>query len=135
MSSQVYAYLTISGFSCAPEAVEALVGLPAQEVRLVGEKTGGGRLITENSWSSKPPVPSGEEQPDFYVSAVLDHIAQRPQELREFLRQHNAGVNCVGYFRRINAGFHMEPPLVARCAELGIWLDFDLYNYTAEDEP
>ncbi len=135
MSSQVYAYLTVSGFSCAPEAVEALVGLPTERIQLVGQKTRGGRLITENIWSSKPPVPSGEEQPDFYVSAVLDHIEGRPPQLKEFLRQHDSGVNCVGYFRRINGGFHMEPQLIARCAELGIWLDFDLYNYTVEDEP
>ena len=134
MSTQVYAHLSITGFSCAPEAVEALVGLASQRVRLIGETTRSGRRITENSWSSEPPVPAGEEQPDFYVSAVLDHIARRPPELREFLRKHDSGINCVGHFCRRNGGFHMEPQLIARCAELGLWLNFDLYNYGVEDD-
>ena len=135
MPSEVYAYLTISGFSCTPQAIEALVGLPPRWVWLVGQTTRSGRPITENSCSSVPPVPAGEEQPDFYVSAVLDHFAQRPPELQRFLRQHDSGINCVGYFRRLNGGFHMAPQLIARCAALGIWLDFDLYNYTSEDAP
>jgi hypothetical protein len=135
MSSNVYAYLSICGFTCGADTVGSLVGLPAQLIQLVGERTRGGRLITENSWSGKPPVPAGEEQPDFYVSAVLDHIAARPPELAEFLRQHDSGINCVGYFRRVNGGFHMERELVSRCAALGLWLDFDLYNYTVKDEP
>lgn len=135
MSSQVYAYLTISGFSCGPELIESLVGLPSDRVQRIGQRTRGGRLITENVWSSKPPVAPGEEQPDFYVSAVLDHIARRPPELKDLLRKHDSGINCVGHFHRINGGFHMQPQLIARCAEIGIWLDFDLYNDTLEDEP
>jgi hypothetical protein len=135
MSSRVYTYLTVSGFICEPEAVTSLVGLAPESVRLVGERTRAGRLITENIWSGQPPIPEGEEQPDFYVTAVLDHIATRPPELTAFLRRHDSGINCVGYFERVNGGFHMSSELVARCAELGIWLDFDLYNYTPADEP
>jgi hypothetical protein len=97
----------------------------------VGDRTLGGRLVTENSWSSQPPIPAGEEQPDHYVLAVLDHIASRPPELAEFLRRHDSGINVVGEFRRMNGGFHMSPELVARCADLGVWLDFDLYNFVA----
>jgi hypothetical protein len=135
MSSRVYAYLTVSGFTCEPEAVTSLIGLAPEHIRLAGQRTRGGRLITENTWSGKPPVLAGEEQPDFYVAAVLDHISARPPEVVEFLRSHDSGINCVGYFERVNGGFHMSSELVARCAELGIWLDFDLYNYTASDEP
>lgn len=135
MSSCVYAYLTISGFSCEPEAVTAFVGLPAERVMLVGDRTRGGRLITESIWSSKPAVPPGEEQPGHYVSAILDHIAAQPAELADFLRRHDSGIHCVGEFRRINGGFHMPRELVARCASLGLWLDFDLYNHTVEAEP
>ena len=135
MTSRVYAHLTVSGFSCASEAVAALVGLPAKSVQLAGSRTRGGRLVMENSWSSQPPIPPGEEQPDHYVVAVLNHIAAQPPELTEFLARHEAGINCVGEFRRVNGGFHMPGELVARCAALGLWLDFDLYNYTAEDEP
>lgn len=29
----------------------------------------------------------------------------------------------------------MSSELVARCANLGLWLDFDLYNHTDQDEP
>ena len=135
MSSRVYAYLRISGFSCNPEAVSSLVGLAPELIQLIGDTTRGGRLITENTWCSGPVIPEGEEQPDHYVSAVLDHIETRPRELGEFLRAHDSGINCVGYFHRVNGGFHMDSHLVTRCAELGLWLDFDLYNYTVEDEP
>ena len=135
MPSRVYAYLSVSGFTCKPEAVTAVVGLPAERIRLAGERTRGGRLITENIWSSQPPVPEGEEQPDFHVAAVLNHITARPTELTEFLRRHDSGINCVGYFKRVNGGFHMPSELVARCADLGVWLDFDLYNYAVEGEP
>lgn len=135
MSSRVYAYLTISGFVCEPDAVTSLVGLAPESVHLVGETTPAGRLITENIWSSQPPIPVGDEQPDFYVRAVLDHITARPPELTAFLKRHDSGINCVGHFERVNGGFHFSSELVARCAELGLWLDFDLYNCTHEDEP
>lgn len=135
MSSRVYAYLTVSGFSCAPEAVTALVELPVERLRLAGDRTRDGRLITKNIWQGQPPVPPGEEQPNYYVSAILDHIAAQPGELASFLRDHDCGINCVGEFRRLNGGFHMSSELVARCANLGLWLDFDLYNHTDQDEP
>ncbi|WP_157489279.1 hypothetical protein [Lysobacter sp. Root916] len=134
MSSRVYAYLTVSGFSCEPNAITALVGLPMARLGLSGDRTRGDRLVTENTWSSQPPVPPGEEQPDYYVSAILDHIATRSAELTNFLRSHSSGINCVGEFRRINGGFHMSQELVSRCASLGLWLDFDLYNFTMQDE-
>ena len=135
MSSRVYAYLAVSGFSCTPEAVTALVGLPMARLRLAGDRTRGDRLITENTWSSQSSVSPGEEQPDYYVSAILDHITTRPAQLASFLRSHNSGINCVGEFRRVNGGFHMSPELVFRCVSLGLWLDFDLYNFPIQDEP
>lgn len=135
MSAHVYAYLWVSGFSCEPDAIGALAGLAPERVELVGDTTPSGRPVTENTWCSKPPVPPGEEQPDFYISAVVDHIRARPSELAAFLRAHDSGINCVGYFRRLNGGFHMEPQLIARCADLGVSLDFDLYNDDVEDEP
>ena len=135
MSTRVYAYLRVAGFTCAPEAVTSLVGLAPERIELIGQTSRGGRRFTENTWCSRPVIPEGEEQPDYYVSAVLDHIAARPRELAAFLRAHDSGINCVGYFHRVNGGFHMESRLVTRCAELGLWLDFDLYNYTVEDEP
>ena len=29
----------------------------------------------------------------------------------------------------------MPSELVARCADFGVWLDIDLYNYAVEGEP
>ena len=135
MSSRVYAYLRISGFTCAVEDVVNLVGLPSLHVRLAGDLTRDGRVIECNSWASQSPVAANEEQPDYHVSAVIEHIARRPAELVQFLRKHDSGINCVGEFYRINGGFHMSKDLVGRCADLGLWLDFDMYNYTAADEP
>lgn len=81
------------------------IGLPVQRVRRVGDRTPGGRLITENARSSQSPVPAGEEQPDYYLLADLDHIGSRPPESAEFLRRHDSGINVVGEFRRMNGGF------------------------------
>ena len=100
MSTNVYAYLNISGFTCAPEEVTALVGLPAERIRLIGECTRRGRLIDRDNWSSCPVVPSNEDQPDHHVAAVLQHIESQPRELVAFLRCHDSGINCVGEFRR-----------------------------------
>lgn len=135
MSSIVYAYLSVSDFTCAPEDVTALIGLPARRVRLIGERTREERPIDRNTWSSNPAIPPNEERPDHHVMAVLRHIENQPSELADFLRSHDSGINCVGEFRRLNGGFHMSKQLVARCANLGLWLDFDLYNYAADDEP
>lgn len=110
------------------------MGLPAERIRLIGERTREGRLIDRNNWSSGPVVPSNEEQPDHHVAAVLQHISSRPPELADLLRCHDSGINCVGEFRRLNGGFHMSKELVTRCANLGLWLGFDLYNYAADDE-
>jgi hypothetical protein len=135
MSSRVYAYLSINGFTCTHDEVAELVGLAPRRVWKIGEHTRAGKLIEVNSWSSCTPVAPNEEQPHYHVLAVIEHIATRPASLVQFLRKHDSGINCVGEFRRINGGFHMARDLVAKCAELGLWLDFDLYNYSCEDEP
>ena len=135
MSSRVYAYLSVNGFTCAHDQVTELVGLEPRRIWRIGEHTRGGKLIEENSWSSCCPVAPNEEPPDYHVLAVLEYVANRPAPLVEFLRQHDSGINCVGEFRRINGGFHISRDLAAKCAELGLWLDFDLYNYACEDEP
>ena len=47
MPSRVYAYLSVSGFTCKPEAVTAVVGLPAERIRLAGERTRGGQHLVQ----------------------------------------------------------------------------------------
>ena len=134
MTSRIYAYLSVSGFICAPDEVAAMVGLPVRRHRMAGELMPGGRVVAVNTWASQPVLPASEDQPDHHVAAVLAHIATRPPDLADFLRKHDSGINCVGEFRRINGGFHLSAERIAQCAGLGLWLDFDVYNYSVEDD-
>ena len=42
--------------------------------------------------------------------------------------KYDIGINCVSFYTNVNPGFYMSADLIRAYADLGLSIDFDLYN-------
>jgi Domain of unknown function (DUF4279) len=131
---EAYAYFWIEGFDCDISEITRVVGLEPTEAwnrgQAVAAQGGQGakeRVWKFSSWALYSPLPREVLVIDDHITALVDIVEPRRQPLNTLRSQGiKMGINCVGRILG-NPGFHLAAPLIARCAGLGLSLDFDLY--------
>jgi Domain of unknown function (DUF4279) len=141
---RTYAYLNISEFDCHHSEITAFLGLEPTEAGTKGE-------VLSSSPSKRPDIQIKPERPDIqikyrrsiwklyspkpkseifidsHVEAVLELIESKLELIKELTTKYSVGINCVGFYTNANPGFHLSSALIQRVAQLGLWIDFDLY--------
>ena len=131
-----YAYFWVRGFECDPEEIGSALGLlPSRTVRkgdLISEKAEKRRA--ESWWELHSTLPRTERFQDAHIANLLEKLMVVKSAVINLGKRYESGISCVGYYTDCNSGFHLSAELVKRCAELGLSLDFDLYNYSGEEQ-
>jgi hypothetical protein len=125
-----YAYFWVNDFDCEPEFISRILGLEPHRYFKKGD------LISENSdrkwkhsfWEYYSSLPRTEPSQDAHISNLIKVMLEKKKEISQLQSKYEVGINCVGYYHNSNPGFHMSAELIKSCAELGISIDFDLYN-------
>jgi len=123
-----YAYFWVSEFDCKPEEISKLLGLEPTIVKLKGEPFTHGRLRRRSSWEYHSTLPRSEIFQDKHLSNLMVELLPRVTKIKDIGNRHSIGISCVGYYTNVNPGFHMSKELINQCAQLGVSIDFDLYN-------
>lgn len=130
--SDVYAYFWVEG-SASPAEITSLMGVEPTEFRAVGDRFSSGRIAHKNWWQLQSPLARGDHLLQDYLEALLPVLEAKASVVKHLAKNSSAGVNCVGYYYASNPGLHLSAALIARLAGLDLSVDFDLYNYAAED--
>lgn len=125
---ETYAYFWISDFDCAPTEITKEIGLEPTCVVLKGEPLSNGRSRNRSFWEFHSSLPRTEEFQDAHLSNLMVELLPRVQSIKAIGLRYASGINCVGYYKNVNFGFHMNAELMQQCAQLGVDVDFDLYN-------
>jgi hypothetical protein len=132
MSEQykTYAYFWISDFECDPKDISHILGLVPyrtfQKGGLINESTK--TRWKHSGWEIRSVLPESTPCQDTHIESLLSIMLPKKQELLSLSKKYEIGINCVGYYYGANPGFHLSAALIKSCAELGVSIDFDLYN-------
>jgi len=129
----VYAYFWVEGFDCSPDDLTAQMRAEPSHVQRIGEALPHGAIAETSLWKLLSPLARGESLLQEYLEALVALLEQRTSVVQSLASRYSAGINCVGYFYGSNPGLHLSASLIERIAVLKLAVDFDLYNYGAED--
>ena len=125
-----YAYFWVAEFDCEPEFISRTLGLePSRAFKkgdLVSENTD--RRWKHSSWEYFSTLPRTEPCQDAHIENLIKIMLERKDKILQLQSTYEVGINCVGHYYNANPGFHMSSDLIKKCAELGVSIDFDLYN-------
>ena len=124
---ETYAYFWVSGFENPHSEITDLLNLAPTKAWQSGEP---GEYIPkqkESGWELHSPLPKNEMFMDAHISALIDILEPKKNEIEILSNKYEIGINCVGYFKCANPGFHLDSKLIKKCAELNLSIDFDLY--------
>lgn len=125
-----YAYFWVENFDCSIQEINSILELEPTSFHLKGdlisEKTN--RTRKRNSWSFQSSLPRSEPFQDAHLENLLVTLKQRKSTIELLNSKYDVGISCVGYYTNVNPGFHLSADLIKAYAELGLSIDFDLYN-------
>lgn len=124
--SETYAYFWVRGFEQPSEISERLGLLPSNAWQK-GEPGKYGQKMNNSGWEFRSPLPKDEVFLDAHISALINVLESKKGEIGALQRQYEVGINCVGYYKIANPGFHLDSTLIKKCADLNLSIDFDLY--------
>jgi len=124
---ETYAYFWVSGFENPHSEISDLLGLAPTKAWQRGEQREYIPKQKESGWEFHSPLQKNEIFMDAHISALLEILEPKKIEIAKLQNEYEIGINCVGYFRCTNPGFHLDSQLIKKCAELNLSIDFDLY--------
>lgn len=123
-----YAYFWVADFDCAPADITQAIGLKPTNVVLKGEPLKNGKLRQRSFWELHSSLPRSEVFQDAHLTNLMSKLLPKVEAITKVGSRYVVGINCVGYYTNVNPGFHMSAELIKQCAQLGVSIDFDLYN-------
>jgi len=128
---ETYAYFYVSDFDCEPNEISKILELEPTEVfvkgELLNEKRDRRRLRSE--WIYKSTLPLSEAFQDAHLENLINKLYKKKSKILELKSRYTIGINCVGTYINVNAGFNLSAELLLSCANLGVSIDFDLYTF------
>lgn len=124
---ETYAYFWVSDFECESSEISKALKLLPSEVHLKGEPLSNNRVRKRSFWELHSTLPRTEIYQDEHISNLIDVLMPRKKEIVNLHLKYSLGINCVGYYTKVNPGFNFSAELIKSCAQLGIGVDFDLY--------
>ncbi len=131
----VYVYFWVTSTDLAPNEVSGILGLEPSQTRTLGVQIAESRRARNHEWKLNGPVERGDGFIQDHLEALVAVLESKPRELGLLRGRAELGINCVGYYYGANPGLHLSAALVKRVADLGLSIDFDLYNYAEENAP
>ncbi|MBW8186720.1 DUF4279 domain-containing protein [Shewanella nanhaiensis] len=130
-----YAYFWVEGFECSIDEISSILKLQPTDFHLKGDLISERhmRLRKRSSWKYKSTLPRSEPFQDAHLENLLIVLKDRKEAIAQLNKDYDVGINCVGYYTNVNPGFHMSANLIKSYAELGLSIDFDLYNSCEPD--
>ena len=125
---ETYAYFWVADFDCKPEDITDSLRLEPTKVTLKGEPLTNGRSRRRSHWEYHSTLPRSEMFQDAHLSNLMVELLPRVNNIKKISTRYEIGISCVGYYTNVNPGFHMNIDLINQCAQLGVSIDFDLYN-------
>jgi hypothetical protein len=123
-----YAYFWVADFDCEQTEITEKIGLEPTRVVLEGELLKTGRPRRRSLWEFHSSLPRTETFQDKHLEDLMGQLLPKELSIKEISMRFNTGISCVGYYQNVNFGFHMSAELLQQCAQLGLSVDFDLYN-------
>ena len=125
-----YAYFWVEDFECPIQEINSILDLEPTNFHLKGD------LISEKSnrtrsrsvWEYKSTLPRSEPFQDAHLENLLVVLKDKKSAIALLDRKYDIGINCVGFYTNVNPGFHLSAALIRAYADLGLSIDFDLYN-------
>ena len=127
---ETYAYFFVADFECNPSEITKALELEPTEVTLKGQPLTNGRPRKRSSWKVHSSLSREEPFQDAHLSNLVEKLLPKKQQIKEIASKFSVGINCVGYYKNVHPGFHLNKALIAQCAELNLDIDFDLYNFS-----
>lgn len=126
-----YAYFWVEGFECSIDKISSILNLQPSDYHLKGDVISekNKRYRKRSSWEFQSTLPRSEPFQDSHLENLLSVLKDRKEAIAQLNNDYEVGINCVGYYTNVNPGFHMSADLIKSYAELGLSIDFDLYNY------
>lgn len=121
------------GFSCPHEEITSEMGMEPSEAYNKGDQATYGPSKF-SFWQLLSPLPEGDLFLDEHLDALLPILETRAREIKNISDRYKVGINCVGYFRDVNPGFHLSADMIKRVSDLRLSIDFDLYC-SCEESP
>ena len=66
------------------------------------------------------------------LKVLLKLLKPHTVKVRAISKDYSIGINCVSYFFSSNPELHLSKDIIRGLEELGVEVDFDLYNYCAK---
>ena len=132
-SRKTYAYFWVAGDVLPHDEISLLLGLKPTKYWNKGDP---GKYIQEQKlarWVYESPLPKNEIFIDSHISALMDLLELKVNEVAKLSELYEVGIQCVGYYTEANPGFHMSKELINKVSTLGLDLDFDLYCLNEND--
>jgi hypothetical protein len=125
-----YAYFWVEGFECSLDTISSVLNLQPTDFHLKGDVISevNQRFRKRSSWKFQSSLPRSEPFQDSHLENLLTVLKDRKEAIAQLNKNYEVGINCVGYYTNVNPGFHMSADLIKSYAELGLSIDFDLYN-------
>lgn len=108
------------------------IGVSPSDVSQKDSHLAGDRVQKESVWRVFSPQPRGEERVDSHIEALLKLLKPHTVKVRAISKDYSIGINCVGYYFSSNPELHLSKDIIRGLEELGVEVDFDLYNYCAK---
>jgi hypothetical protein len=128
--------LRVFGDDLDPAEVTRLLGSPPTVARRKGEIIAHSRdrlAARTGSWSLKSQL--GPKSPlDQKIETLLDRVTSEATVWRNLTARYSVDLFCGVFLDAMNRSFELPAPLVARLAERGLSIVFDLYGPTSEEE-
>ncbi len=127
---QTYAYFLITNFDCDPKDISDSLGLIPDRVYQKNDliRENGTARWKHSGWELRSSLPESTTCQDMHIENLLNVIYPKKRELLALSDECEFYINCVGYYYGANPGFHLSSDIIKSCADLGVSIDFDLYN-------
>ena len=133
-TSNVTASLAITGPDLDPDRITALLGVSPDQSRRSGGTGKDGQLDEERSpprglWSiSTKDRISQTDEISTHIRSLLDRVTVDPDVWAELTQAYKCRVFVGWFLVRTNEMISIDPELLGRLANLGLTLDFDVYE-------
>ena len=122
-------YLKITGFQCSPDEISHIIGIFPTKKWLKGDIIDKRVIVRrkQNGWMLQSELL--EDRPvKEHIENLLSMVMPKKERLKNIPPDAEIAIYCVVYSTLGRPDISLDPAMIKAIAELGAWVDFDLYQ-------